>query len=62
MDLSQLKRMLNGKLFENEMMSKHTSYGIGGPALAFIEPKSIKDIQMIKSFALRNDLPRYFCG
>lgn len=62
MDLTQLKRMLNGRLFENEMMSKHTSFGIGGPALAFIEPKSIKDLQMIKSFALRNKVEIYCIG
>lgn len=62
MDLDQLKRMINGRLIENEMMAKHTSYGIGGPAQAFIEPKSIKDLQMIKSFALRSDLNIYCIG
>lgn len=62
MDLGQLKRMINGRLLVNEMMSKHTSYGIGGPALAFIEPKSIKDLQMVRSFALRNNVKIYCIG
>ena len=62
MDLSQLKRMVSGRILENEMMSKHTSYGIGGPVSAFIEPKSIKDIQLIKSFALRNNVNIYCIG
>lgn len=62
MDLSQLKRMVRGRILENEMMSNHTSYGIGGPVTAFIEPKSIKDIQLIKSFALRNKVNIYCIG
>ena len=44
MDLNQLKEMITGNIMENEPMSNHTSYGIGGPTLAFIEPKSIKDL------------------
>lgn len=62
MDLGLLKRMINGRLLENEMMANHTSYGIGGPALAFIEPKSIKDLQMIKSFALKAEQKIYCIG
>ncbi len=62
MDLGQLKKMIEGKVLDNELMSKHTSYGIGGPALAFVEPKSIKDLQMIKSFALRNEVKIYCIG
>jgi len=62
MDLGQLKRMINGRLIENEMMANHTSYGIGGPARAFIEPKSIKDLQIIKSFALESNLDIFCLG
>ncbi|MEE8479209.1 MAG: UDP-N-acetylmuramate dehydrogenase [Candidatus Neomarinimicrobiota bacterium] len=49
--------MITGKIMENEPMANHTSYGIGGPALAFIEPKSIKELQMIKSFAEKYQVP-----
>ena len=56
MDLNELKKMITGKIMENEPMANHTSYGIGGPALAFIKPKSIKDLQMIKSFAEKNQI------
>ncbi len=62
MDLSELKKMITSKIMENEPMHKHTSYGIGGPAMAYIEPKSIKDIQSIKSFAKRKDLRVYCIG
>ncbi len=57
MDLNELKKMITGKIMENEPMANHTSYGIGGPALAFIEPKSIKDLQIIKSFAEKHHVP-----
>ncbi len=48
--------MISGKIMENEPMANHTSYGIGGPVLAFIEPKSIRDLQIINSFAERNEI------
>ena len=51
MDLNQLKDMLNGNIMEDESMANHTSYGIGGAALAFIEPNSVNDLQLVKSFA-----------
>jgi len=51
MDLNELKKMISGNISENEPMVNHTSYGIGGPARAFIEPKTIKDLQIVKSFA-----------
>ena len=62
MDLQELKEMITGKLIENESMKNHTSYGIGGPALAFIEPKSIKDLQIVKSFATKRRIPIYCIG
>lgn len=57
MDLNELKKMITGKIMENEPMANHTSYGIGGPTLAFIKPKSIKDLQMIKTFADKYQVP-----
>jgi len=62
MDLNELKKMITGNIMENEPMANHTSYGIGGPALAFIEPKSVKDIQMIKSFAQKHSVAIHCIG
>jgi len=62
MDFAQLKRMLRGQLLENEPMTNHTSYGIGGPAFAYVEPKTIKDLQLIKSFAYRNKIDIHCIG
>ncbi len=56
MNLNELKKMITGNIMENEPMANHTSYGIGGPALAYIEPKSIKDLQFIKSFAEKHQI------
>jgi UDP-N-acetylmuramate dehydrogenase len=62
MDLQELKEMIAGKLIENESMKNHTSYGIGGPAVAFIEPKSVKDLQLVKSFVSNHQVSIYCIG
>ncbi len=62
MELYQLKNMISGTILENESMSKHTSFGIGGPALAFIEPKSVKDLQIIKLYAKEHQIDIFCIG
>jgi len=62
MELNQLKYMISGTILENESMSKHTSFGIGGPALAFIEPKSVNDLQLIKLYAKEHQIDIYCIG
>jgi len=42
--MAELKATVQGILMENEPMSKHTSYGIGGPAWAYITPKDSVDL------------------
>ena len=44
------------------MMSKHTYYGIGGPADAYITPKDKNDLSKILRFANNNSIPAYFIG
>ncbi len=61
-DFKELRNVVNGSLLENEPMSKHTSYGIGGPALAYITPKDIEDLSSILKFALNNKIPVFFVG
>ena len=39
MNFIELQSIVQGKVFKNEPMSKHTTYGIGGPAFAYIIPK-----------------------
>ena len=61
-DFKELRNVVNGSLLENEPMSKHTSYGIGGPALAYITPQDRKDLSSILKFALENKIPVFFIG
>ncbi len=58
----KLKNIVNGTFLENEPMKKHTSYGIGGPAKAFIIPKDKEEISKVLSFCNKNRIPTYFIG
>ena len=58
----KLKSLIKGEIKEEEMMSKHTFYGIGGPAEAFVVPKDKDDLSKILCYAHRHDIPAYFVG
>ena len=60
--MSELKARVQGTLLENEPMSKHTSYGIGGPAWAYITPKDKNDLGNILHFATAADIQVHFVG
>ena len=60
--INELRSIVKGSLLENEPMSKHTSYGIGGPASAYITPKDRDDLCRILKFAVKNDITVYFIG
>ena len=49
--LKDLKGIVKGQYLENEPMSKHTSYGVGGPVKAFIIPKDRLDLINILKFS-----------
>ena len=59
---NELRSIVKGSLLENEPMSKHTSYGIGGPASAYITPRDRTDLCSILKFAVKNDITVYFIG
>jgi len=60
--MAELRKTVKGSLLENEPMSKHTSYGIGGPAWAYITPKDKNDLHRILQFAMEYEIPVYFVG
>jgi len=62
MIISQLKKTVQGILLENESMSKHTSYGIGGKVMAYITPYDVKDLIEIIKIINENNLKFYFVG
>ena len=62
MTTTELKNNIRGTLLENESMSKHTSYGIGGKVMAYITPHDAKDLIKIIKIINENDLKFYFIG
>ena len=60
--MDELKSIVKGNLLENEPMSKHTTYGIGGPAMAYITPKDRFALSNILKFSTKNEIPVYFVG
>ncbi|MBH50314.1 MAG: UDP-N-acetylenolpyruvoylglucosamine reductase [Candidatus Marinimicrobia bacterium] len=57
-----ITNMINGVCLINEPMSKHTTYGIGGPCSYFIKPRDKKDLKTILKFANENSIKVYFVG
>ncbi len=47
---------------ENELMSKHTSFKVGGPADIFINAKTEEDVQNIVKYAFSNNIPLTVIG
>ena len=45
-----------------ESMTKHTSYGTGGPAKAFILPKNRIDLKKILGYISRNNINLFIAG
>ncbi len=60
--LNELKEIVNGRILENELMSKHTTYGVGGPTKAFINPKDRYDLARILKFSKEKNITTYFFG
>lgn len=47
----KLKELFKGEIAENEPMSRHTSFGIGGPADIYCRPKNEEDLSGLLRFA-----------
>lgn len=52
-----LSDMNIGKVKENELLSKHTTMKVGGPADCLVEPDSLKALEQIIHYVKSNDLP-----
>ena len=58
----KLSDVTQGSLLKNEAMAKHTSYGIGGPAKAYVKPKDEVDLANILKFASKYKISTFFIG
>ena len=57
-----ITKIVRGAILFDEPMSRHTSYGIGGPASAYITPKDKEDLKSILKYAKQKDIQSYFVG
>ena len=46
----EITNMISGTCLINELMSKHTTYGIGGPVSFYIKPKDKEELINILLF------------
>ena len=60
--MDRLNALTQGSFLTNENMSNHTSYGIGGPAKAYVQPKDEVDLANILKFADEYKIPTFFVG
>jgi len=60
--MAELIQLVQGTVIENESMSRHSSFGIGGTASAYITPKNIDDLSKILRFANQHGIQIYFIG
>ena len=61
--LEKLKLVLNNdEIWENEMMNKHTTFQLGGPAKFFIKPKSINKITKVLKLCKEYSIEYFILG
>ena len=61
--LEKLKLVLNNdEIWENEMMNKHTTFQLGGPAKFFIKPESINKITKILKLCKEYSIEYFILG
>ena len=58
----QLQTIVGARLFENELMSKHTNFRIGGPAKWFVEVRSVEELKKVLDVAHQNALATFVFG
>lgn len=61
--LEELKEIYNNnEILENELMNKHTTFKLGGPAKFFIKPKSINNIVKIIQLCRKYSIDYFILG
>ncbi|MBI4257199.1 UDP-N-acetylmuramate dehydrogenase [Candidatus Uhrbacteria bacterium] len=58
----QLQTILSARVTENEPMSKHTNFRIGGPAKWFVEVRSVEELKQVLAIAAENGLATFVFG
>ncbi|MGB9694444.1 MAG: UDP-N-acetylmuramate dehydrogenase [Caldisericaceae bacterium] len=61
-EIDVLRSSVKGEVLTNELMSKHTSFRIGGPAEVFVKPSSTDDLKKVLEWAKRNSQNIFVMG
>lgn len=57
-----LRRMQVGQVKTGEMLSRHTSFRIGGPAAVFVEPDNVDGVTAVLDWVREQSLPYFIIG
>ena len=61
--LTKLEELIGkGHVLYNEPMKKHTTFRVGGPARALVEPGSAEDVKSVVEFCKSEQIPYYIVG
>lgn len=58
----ELQSLARGKVFFDVPMSQHTTFGVGGPADAWVEPENAAELAAILAFCAQKGVARYVVG
>ena len=62
LEAQEIQSLIKGVVLFNESMSKHTYYGIGGPARSYIIPEDREDLSKIIVYSMERNIKTYFLG
>ena len=63
MYINELKKIISkDKIYENALMSKYTSFKIGGPAECLIKIQTIEELKLILNFSKEKNIPLTVIG
>ena len=61
-DTKNIAAIVDGNLMLNELMSKHTTFGIGGKVDCYIMPKTLNQLKEVLKYSSKNKINIFFMG
>ncbi|HXL73777.1 MAG TPA: FAD-binding protein, partial [bacterium] len=61
-DFSELKHLIHGKVLLNEPVASFTTYHLGGPAAALVEPQSVEELASMLRCLTQGQAPYLVLG
>ncbi|MFH1009002.1 MAG: UDP-N-acetylenolpyruvoylglucosamine reductase, partial [Candidatus Latescibacterota bacterium] len=62
MKYRDVRNLVRGQILENEPLSRHTSYRIGGPADLLVVPADVDDLTAILRICAEREIPMFVIG